>query len=103
LRPPLRRYFPVFLTAKGGKVEEIEVGSDPVNAACRRIIGSIDAVELANWAAQYDSETDAPQGWIAAVNADRQSMINLIRDTVQDGGSVFSGPNSVVSKITMIK
>ncbi|TCZ78180.1 transcriptional regulator [Paenibacillus albiflavus] len=58
-------------------------------------------LELADWAAKYDSETDAPQSWIAAVNSDRKSMISLIRDTVKDGGSVFSGSNSVVSKLTM--
>ncbi|WP_088830888.1 winged helix-turn-helix transcriptional regulator [Paenibacillus tyrfis] len=58
-------------------------------------------LELANWGAQYDPETDAPQSWIAAVYADRESMISLIRDTVQTGGSIFSGPNSVVSKLTI--
>ncbi|KEQ27669.1 winged helix-turn-helix transcriptional regulator [Paenibacillus tyrfis] len=58
-------------------------------------------LELANWGAQYDPETDAPQSWIAAVYADRESMISLIRDTVQAGGSIFSGPNSVVSKLTL--
>ena len=56
-------------------------------------------LELADWGAQYDSETDAPQNWISAVKADRESMIRLIRDTVQSGGSIFSGPNSVVSKL----
>ncbi|MDR0269765.1 helix-turn-helix domain-containing protein [Paenibacillus sp.] len=56
-------------------------------------------LELADWGAQHDAETDAPQNWISAVKADRESMIRLIRDTVQGGGSVFSGPNSVVSKL----
>lgn len=58
-------------------------------------------LELASWGAQYDSETDAPQNWISAVKADRESMIRLIRDTVQSGGSIFSGPNSVVSKLAI--
>ncbi|MCM3291027.1 helix-turn-helix transcriptional regulator [Paenibacillus sp. MER 180] len=55
-------------------------------------------LDLADWGAQYDPVTDAPQEWISAVKADRESMIRLIRDTVRNGGSIFSGPNSVVSK-----
>lgn len=58
-------------------------------------------LEMACWGARYDPETDAPQSWIAAVYADRESMIKLIRDTVQNGGSIFSGPNSVVSKLAI--
>lgn len=58
-------------------------------------------LEMACWGARYDPETDAPQNWIAAVYADRESMIKLIRDTVQNGGSIFSGPNSVVSKLAI--
>lgn len=56
-------------------------------------------LEMAGWGAKYDPETDAPQSWIYAVNADRGSMIRLIRNTVQSGGSIFSGPNNVVSKL----
>jgi DNA-binding HxlR family transcriptional regulator len=55
-------------------------------------------LEMANWGANQDPETDAPQSWIAAVYADREMMIKLIRDTVQNGGSIFSGPNSVISR-----
>lgn len=58
-------------------------------------------LEMAGWGAKFDPETDAPQSWICAVNADRGSMIRLIRDTVQSGGSIFSGPNNVVSKLTI--
>ncbi|MGD8190237.1 winged helix-turn-helix transcriptional regulator [Brevibacillus ginsengisoli] len=58
-------------------------------------------LELADWGAQYDSETDAPQNWISAVKDDRESMIRLIRDTVRNGGSIFSGPDSVVSKLAI--
>jgi DNA-binding HxlR family transcriptional regulator len=56
-------------------------------------------LELAGWGAQYDPHTAAPQAWLARVKADKEKLINLIRETVQNGGSVFSGPNSVVSQL----
>ena len=54
-------------------------------------------LEMANWGARHDPQTGAPEAWIAAVNADKEKMSRLIHDTVQGGGSVFSGPDSVVS------
>lgn len=57
-------------------------------------------LEMANWSAGHDPQTSAPQAWIARVNADKEKMINLIRETVRSGGSIFSGPDSVVSKLT---
>ena len=56
-------------------------------------------LEMAGWGAQHDPQTAAPQTWIARVKADKEKMIKLIRETVQSGGSVFSGPHSVVSKL----
>jgi DNA-binding HxlR family transcriptional regulator len=56
-------------------------------------------LEMASWSAQHDPHTAAPQTWIARVKADKEKMINLIRETVQSGGSIFSGPNSVVSQL----
>lgn len=55
-------------------------------------------LELASWGAQHDPQTGAPQEWIALVNANKKKMIRLIRETVQRGGSIFSGPDSVVKK-----
>ena len=55
-------------------------------------------VEMANWSAQYDPHTAAPAAWIALMKADKEQMIRLIRQTVQNGGSVFSGPDSLISK-----
>jgi DNA-binding HxlR family transcriptional regulator len=57
-------------------------------------------LEMAGWGAQHDPHTAAPHAWIARVKADRDKMTQLIRETVQSGGSVFSGPNSVVNKLT---
>ena len=56
-------------------------------------------LELANWSAQYDPQTGAPAAWIALVNADKATMIRQIRATVQRGGSIFVGPDSVVSAL----
>jgi hypothetical protein len=33
------------------------------------------------------------------VNANKKKMIRLIRETVQRGGSIFSGPDSVVKQL----
>ncbi len=55
-------------------------------------------VEMANWSAQYDAHTAAPAAWIALMKADKEQMVGLIRETVQSGGSVFSGPDSLISK-----
>lgn len=57
-------------------------------------------LEMASWGAQHDPHTAAPQAWMARVKADKEKMIDLIRETVQRGGSVFSGPNSVVRQLT---
>jgi DNA-binding HxlR family transcriptional regulator len=56
-------------------------------------------LELASWGAQHDPQTDAPQDWIALVNANKEKMIRLIRATVQSGGSIFVGADSVVNKL----
>ena len=57
-------------------------------------------LELANWGAHHDPQTSAPKEWIDLVNAEKEKMTQLIRATVQSGGSVFVGPNSVVSKLS---
>jgi DNA-binding HxlR family transcriptional regulator len=56
-------------------------------------------LELASWSAQHDPQTAAPQAWIAVVNADKETMIRRIRETVQRGGSIFVGPDSVVNTL----
>jgi DNA-binding HxlR family transcriptional regulator len=56
-------------------------------------------LELANWGAQHDAQTGAQQEWIDAVKSDKEHMTTLIRETVQRGGSIFSGDDSVVRKL----
>src|SRR5262249_30239537 len=53
-------------------------------------------LELAAWSAQHDPQTAAPQAWIARVNADKATLKRCIRETVQRGGSIFVGPDSVM-------
>jgi DNA-binding HxlR family transcriptional regulator len=55
-------------------------------------------VEVANWSAEHDPHTAAPAAWIALMRADREKMIGLIRETVQSGGAVFVGENSLLSQ-----
>jgi DNA-binding HxlR family transcriptional regulator len=56
-------------------------------------------LELANWGAHHDPQTGAPLEWIALVNADKAAITQRIRATVQRGGAVFAGPDSVVSQL----
>lgn len=55
--------------------------------------------EMANWSAEHDPQTGAPAAWIALMKADRERMIQRIRETVRSGGSVFAGENSLISQL----
>src|SRR5213080_2726220 len=55
-------------------------------------------VELANWSAQHDPHTAAPAAWIALMEAEKEKMIQLIRETVQSGGCVFVGEKILLSQ-----
>jgi DNA-binding HxlR family transcriptional regulator len=56
-------------------------------------------LEMANWGAHHDPDTAAPKEWIALVNSQKEKITRLIRTTVQEGGAIFVGPNSVLSKL----
>lgn len=56
-------------------------------------------VEMANWSAEYDPQTGAPPAWIALMKAEREQMIQRMRETVQHGGSVFAGEQSLISQL----
>src|SRR5205807_9067985 len=56
-------------------------------------------VEMANWSAEHDPHTAAPAAWIALMKAEREKMIQLIRETVQSGGSVFVGEKSLLGQL----
>jgi DNA-binding HxlR family transcriptional regulator len=56
-------------------------------------------LEMANWGAHHDPETDAPKEWIDLVNSDKEGMDRLIRETVARGGSIFVGEGSVIGQV----
>lgn len=56
-------------------------------------------LEMADWGAKHDPETNAEERWINSLNTTRDTMIGLIRATVQEGGSIFEGSNSVIRKL----
>jgi DNA-binding HxlR family transcriptional regulator len=55
-------------------------------------------VEMANWSAQHDPHTAAPAAWIALMKAEREQIIQRMRETVQSGGSVFVGEKSLLAR-----
>ena len=59
-------------------------------------------LEIANWSFRHDPKTGAPEAWIATVNANKEVMTALIKDTVREGGAIFVGDNSVVSKLALM-
>jgi DNA-binding HxlR family transcriptional regulator len=56
-------------------------------------------IEMAHWGAHHDPQTGAPMDWIEFVDANKATLIPLIRKTVRSGGSIFVGENSVVSQL----
>jgi len=56
-------------------------------------------LELADWGSQH-FESGAPEPWLKLVRRDRSKMIALITETVQAGGAIFAGENSVISKLS---
>lgn len=56
-------------------------------------------VEMANWGVAYNDKTTANEAWLRQVHADRNHLIALIRQTVQQGGCVFYGDNSVIAQL----
>ncbi|RJE84730.1 transcriptional regulator [Paenibacillus sp. 1011MAR3C5] len=55
--------------------------------------------ELSAWGAKYEPETAETFAALADIPMDKDSLIQLIRKTVQSGGSVFAGPGSVVEQL----
>lgn len=55
--------------------------------------------EMANWSADHDPQTGAPPAWIALMRAEREKMLQLMRETVRSGRAIFVGENSLVSQL----
>ncbi len=56
-------------------------------------------VELAGFGVLHGSETRRDPLWLEAVAQDREGLCDLIRETVQRGGSVWSGEDSVARQL----
>ncbi|MDB5773042.1 MAG: hypothetical protein V7606_4079 [Burkholderiales bacterium] len=52
-------------------------------------------LEMSGWSARHDPETTAPQQFVAAVYADRETMFKRLVETVRNGGSVFGGEHRI--------
>lgn len=56
-------------------------------------------VELANWGVAHGDEVTPNPLWISATREDPAGFNALIRATIQNGGAVWRGPNSVIQKL----
>lgn len=55
--------------------------------------------ELSAWGAKHEPETAETFAGLADIPMDKDRLIQLIRKTVRNGGSVFAGPGSVVEQL----
>lgn len=55
--------------------------------------------EIAMWGAKYDPQTGAPQDWLELVKGDREKIIQLTREAVQNSRSVFAGENNLFDEL----
>jgi hypothetical protein len=56
-------------------------------------------LDMSEWGAKYEPETAINEAWLEKVYVDREALVTLIRETVQGGGSILVGENSVMSKL----
>ena len=55
--------------------------------------------ELSCWGAKHESETADTLNWLNDVQMNKESLIQLIQQTVKNGGSVFTGSESVMNQL----
>lgn len=56
-------------------------------------------LELSAWGAKHEPETAEAQAWLTDIRIDKDSLIQLIKETVKNGGSVFAGPGNVADQL----
>ena len=56
-------------------------------------------LELSAWGAKHEPETAEAAAWLRDVRMDKDRLVQLIRDTVKNGGSVFAGPDNVMDRL----
>jgi len=86
---------------KKGILEKIPSEQDKRKEIYRLTDKGLDLIpillELSGWGAKHDPDTNAQM--IEAALPDRETMIELIRDTVRSGGALFAGSDSVMSRL----
>lgn len=55
--------------------------------------------ELSYWGTLHDPETTGSKKFARSAMAGREAVLAQLRDTVEEGGSLFVGPDSVVNKM----
>ena len=60
-------------------------------------------LDMSEWGAKYEPETAINEAWLEEALIDKEALVQLIRETVQDGGSILVGEDSVMSKLQSTK
>ncbi len=60
-------------------------------------------LDMAAWGAKHEPETAVSEAWLQEVHIGKEALIQLIRETVQEGGSIFVGKDTVLSKLQNAK
>ena len=60
-------------------------------------------LDMAEWGAKHEPETAISEAWLQEVTMGKEALIQLIRETVQEGGSIFVGKDTVLSKLQNAK
>jgi len=56
-------------------------------------------LDMAAWGAKHEPETALNEAWLEKVPLEKEALIQLIRETVQKGGSILVGEENVLSKL----
>lgn len=90
---------------EGGLIIKVPFPVDKRKDEYRLLEAGLDTIpillDLAEWGAQYRKNAQAPEEWIQYVQAHRTELIPLIQTVLREGGSIFAGDNSVISRLTI--
>jgi DNA-binding HxlR family transcriptional regulator len=88
---------------ESGLITKVPLSADRRKDEYKLLEAGLDTIpillDLAEWGAQHRKNAQAPKEWIEYVKSHRAELIPLIRTTLQEGGSIFVGDNSVISKL----
>jgi DNA-binding HxlR family transcriptional regulator len=57
--------------------------------------------EVAAWGSRNSSAPDAPESWFAALELDKQMVLDAWRKSLESGSAFFRGPQSVVNQLNL--